>query len=203
MKRVLYFALGATAGSLVTWFIVKEKYKRIADEEIASVVEHYHNKLNALNVNVVMDNEEIKVCVDGEEVIRQTNEELVIHTTEEFTDEEREEYAEQIEDLGYSDEAVVNIPLPREYTKPYVISPDEYGEMGYMTASLTLYDDGVLVDDADDEIISNPEDIIGDALSRFGEYEDDAIHVRDENVECDYEILKSEKTFSEVYKGDN
>lgn len=202
MKRVFIFMLGAAAGSLVTWKIVEEKYKKIADEEITSVQEYYHNKLNTLDLenkvekvevyDTPIEHPEVKITVDEED-------------TELFTEEEKNEYVEQVKDLGYSEdgEATVVIKLPKEYTRPYIISPDEYGEIGYTTASLTLYSDGVLADDEDDEIISNPEDIIGDALNHFGEYEDDAIHVRDENIECDYEILKSEKSFSEVYKGDN
>lgn len=204
MKRVIIFVLGAAAGSLVTWKLIDKKYKKIADEEIASVQEYYHNKLNTLDCenhiaqveayDTPIEHPEVKVTIDEE-----NNDEEV----EMFTEEEREEYSEQVKDLGYSDdEAIVNIKLPREYTRPYVISPDEFGEFGGMTASLTLYADGILADE-DDEIITDPENVIGDALDHFGEYEDDAIHVRDEAIECDYEILKSEKTFDEVHKGDN
>ena len=37
-----------------------------------------------------------------------------------------------------------------------------------------------------------------DALDHFGEYEDDSVYIRDEINEMDYEILKSEKKFSEI-----
>ena len=40
-----------------------------------------------------------------------------------------------------------------------------------------------------------------DALDHFGEYEDDSVYIRDETNEMDYEILKSEKMFSEIPKG--
>lgn len=214
MKRVFIFVLGAAVGSLVTWKLVEKKYKKIADEEIASVTEYYHNKLNALDLEnsvqkvkeydrPIEQPEEIKFYADGVEVGRKVGDE----PAEMFTDEEREEFNEQtkemIKELGYSEEAeaTIKVILPKEYTKPYVISPDEFGEFGGMTASLTLYADGILADE-DDEIITDPENVIGDALDHFGEYEDDAVHVRDEAIECDYEILRSEKTFDEVIKGD-
>lgn len=189
MNKVLVFALGAVAGSLVTWKLVEEKYKAIANDEIASVVEQF--KKREETKSKVLKVEEL------DELVEEPRFELVEEQIDEFTDEEKEEYTHKVEDLGYS-----NQPLPREYVKPYVIAPDEFGEFGNGTRCLTYYSDFTLVDD-DDQIISNPEDIIGDALEHFGEYEEDSVHVRNESLECDFEILKSEKTFSEVYKGDD
>ena len=54
----------------------------------------------------------------------------------------------------------------------------------------------------DYSIISDYETLIGDALSHFGEYEDDSVYVRNEDTECDYEILKHDKTFDEIYEGE-
>ena len=65
---------------------------------------------------------------------------------------------------------------------------------------LYLADDN-LIDD-NDEIIKDRDAILGkDALSHFGEYEDDSVYIRDEDKLIDYEILRSEKTFSEIQKG--
>lgn len=180
MNKVFIFALGAVAGSLVTWKLVEEKYRAIANDEIASVVEQF--KKREEEKNRILKVEEF--------------DEPVEEPTYEFTDEEREEYTHKVEDLGYS-----NQPLPREYVKPYVIAPDEFGEFGNGTRCLTYYSDFTLVDD-NDQIISDPECLIGDGLEHFGDYEEDSVHVRNEALECDFEILKSEKTFSEVYKED-
>ena len=194
MNKIIMFALGAAAGSLVTWKIVENKYKKIADEEIKSVKELYNKKLNALdcenNLQKVeaydkpVEQPEFKVYVEKEE-------------NEIFSEEDKEEYNKLIEDEGY----IIETPEEKEFIKPYVISPEEFGEFGNTERSLIYYSDFVLADE-DDEIIVDPESIIGDALEHMGEYEDDCVHVRNENIECDFEILKSEKTFSEVYKGD-
>ena len=187
-SNVIMFALGAAVGSLVTWKLVEKKYKKIADEEIASMEEYYHAKLNE-------DVKDAEFNVVEEEVI-----------------DEKEEHEELVEDLEYTAglatieedtegifETHANI---REYIKPYVIMPEEYGEYGNETKSLVYYSDFVLANE-EGEIIVDPESVVGDALEHFGEYEDDAVHVRDENIECDYEILKHEKAFSEVYKEEN
>ena len=49
MNKLLMFTLGAAAGSLLTWKIVEGKYKKIADEEIESVKEHYKNREQMMN----------------------------------------------------------------------------------------------------------------------------------------------------------
>lgn len=181
MKNVLIFVLGAGVGSLVTWKLVEVKYKKLADEEIKSVIDRFKQR-----------EEETKDTV--EEAVEA---EIVEEVQEEFTDEEREEYSNKVKELGYSDEIDSN---PEDRVAPYVIAPEEFGE--YETKSWTLYADGILVDE-DDMIVDNPENIIGDALSRFGEYEDDSVYVRNENEEYDYEILKHEKPFSEVFREGN
>lgn len=184
MNKVFVFTLGAAAGAtvsaLVTWKLIEEKYKKIADEEIESVVDYYKDKKKKEETDIA------KHYVEVDEL-----------------DNIKKEYNKQITDLGYADDDATVILEPTENrVAPYVISPDEFGETQYYdTKSLTYYADFVLADD-DGEMIVDYEDIIGDALAHFGEFEDDAIHVRNENTECDYEILKVEKTFSEVYGED-
>ena len=200
-KKVLIFALGAGVGSLVTWKIVETKYKQIADDEIESVKEYFKQKLEAkeriVDVKTFKDKIEkpsIKVYADGEEEISPSKN-LVYGLQEKIDELGYDNIEEDVQDLDQ------NTPV-REYIKPYVISPEEFGEFGNTMKSMTLYSDGVLVDE-DEQIISDKEAVIGDALEHFGEFEDDAVHVRDESIECDYEIIKDERTFSEVYKEEN
>ena len=44
MKNVIIFSVGVGVGSLLTWMIVRGKYKKLADEEIKSVVDRFKNK---------------------------------------------------------------------------------------------------------------------------------------------------------------
>ena len=195
IDKIFIFVFGAAAGSLITWKIVEEKYKQIADEEIASVIEQFKKRFDELENRTSRADfdEDINMCIEEKEKDKYKNE---------------DEYKEKLEKLGYSigidisEENDHEVKTDTDYIKPYVISPEEFGEFGNDTKCLTYYSDFVLVDD-DDDIIVDPENLIGDALEHFGEYEDDSVHVRNEVMECDFEILKSEKTFSEVYKEDN
>lgn len=202
MNKVFIFALGAAAGSLVTWKIVEEKYKKIADEEIESVKEQFKNRVELTPDSLTIYDNDVVVGKMSNESIECAKVEIEDRSTyEQITT----IYADGEKIAEENEEGVILVNQPseiKEYIKPYVIAPEEFGEYGNDTKSLTYYSDFVLADE-DDEIISDPEAIIGDALEHFGEYEDDSVHVRDENIECDYEILKSEKTFSEVYKGEN
>lgn len=92
--------------------------------------------------------------------------------------------------------------MPNE---PYVISPDDYGENdNYTQISLVYYaGDGVLADD-EDEVVEDIEDTVGeDFAEHFGEYEDDSVFIRNDRLRCDYEILRDNRSFSDVAEGSN
>lgn len=82
---------------------------------------------------------------------------------------------------------------------PYVISPDDFNEKdGYKTISLTYYSDGV-VTDIDDNVVGDVEECIGEgSLTHFGEYEDDSVFVRNDELKTDFEILKDERSYTDV-----
>ena len=89
-----------------------------------------------------------------------------------------------------------------EDDRPYVISPDEFGELDdYDLISLTYYADEVLADDID-EIVEDVDDVVGlDSLTHFGEYEPDSVFVRNDRLKADYEILLDERTYPEAIQG--
>ena len=45
-------------------------------------------------------------------------------------------------------------------------------------------------------------DVIGgeDTLTHFGEYEDDSIFVRNDELKIDFEILRDERNYTDVYR---
>ena len=83
--------------------------------------------------------------------------------------------------------------------RPYVISPDEFGDYpDYETISLTYYNDKVLTDEYN-EIVDDIDDLIGeDSLNHFGEYEDDSVFVRNDALKVDYEILLDSANYSDI-----
>lgn len=194
MNKLLIFMLGAAAGSVVTWKLVENKYKQLADEEIESVREHYKNKEKEIDRFNDMDHIHAWKEVSNS-IVKDEN------------DVEKEEYNDKLTDLGYSDGVeypkeidgyTIELEEPEDYIEPYVISPEEYCEIeGYDSKSWTCYSDMIITDEVG-TIVTDPSRVIGDALSHFGDYADDSVYVRNENVECDYEILKYERSYAEL-----
>lgn len=178
MKKSLYFvsfAVGALLGSAASYFVLKKKFEKIAQEEIDSVKEAF-NKKNEV-VEPVEPNEVVKEITDDKEV-------------------DLKEYNSILESNGYGGDVVVS--SEPSYVK--VISPVELGDIEhYRIIGLTYFADGILADDKGN--IVSVEDTIGSyALTQFGEYDDDAVHVRNSKKEVDYEVLLDERDYSEVYK---
>lgn len=198
-SSLLAFMLGMAVGSVVTWQIIKERYERRIEEDRKSLEEMYATKKAAtINAEEVIAEEEPKEEVpasDPKEVAERAKDKPSM-----------DEYIKRLRGEGYTDYThkdhpaeAEEAPKPDNTETPYVISPEEFGEMdGYEKISLTYYADGVLADE-DDEPVDDIEELIGDGLEHFGEYgEEDSVFVRSDMRRCDYEILKDLREFSEV-----
>lgn len=116
----------------------------------------------------------------------------------------RAKYNDILEQEGYNRSSETEETKPvkveeKEVDGPYVIPPEEFGELdGYSTVSLTYYSNGTLTDDTD-EPIDDIDEIVGlDSLDTFGEYEDDSVFVRNDSLKTDYEILYDQRSYLEV-----
>lgn len=187
------FATGAAIGSLVTWKCVKTKYERIAQEEIDSVKKEFRQQANKSAKMHVMEDEH-EDCAASEA-------DSDSHTTTEM-----HEYID-IAGRYLSTDDVSNAENEQKgggaymAKKPYVISPDDFGELdGYETTTLTYYADGVLEDDyyvvIDEEEVDN---MVGlDSFNHFGEHEEDTVYVRNEQQKTDFEIQRDLRKYSEI-----
>ena len=194
MKNLLCFVAGAAIGSVVTWKLIEKKYKDLADEEIESVKETFKNRKSRITKDEVK--ETVEKVINKFKEPKETIENIV--TSEGYYTEDEEE-TEEDDESNYT----VDVDPGVEVIVPYVITPEQFGEYDeYGTKTLTYYADNVLTDEIDSPITSDEMiTMIGpDALDHFGEYEDDSVYIRDEMNEMDYEILKSEKMFSEIPK---
>ncbi len=198
--NVLVFAAGAAIGSAVTWKVVKTKYERIAQEEIESVKEAYADMIANLQEQV----DDYSTMDEAEEWSDRASK--IDWSDYEDLDEEEDEDERIVNDLNdyarianqYTSEKGGAEDMAKE---PYVISPYDFGELdGYSQVELTYYADGTL-EDEDYNIISDGEvnELIGrDSLYTFGEYEDDAVFVRNEHLRADFQILKDYRTYAEA-----
>lgn len=188
IKNVFIFATGAIIGSVVTWKLLKTKYEQLAQEEIDSVKEVFSRGKRS-EINPVDD------WADDE------GDNPVLHKSVDIS-----EYTKILQTNGYTDYSGSNSNKEGkdepQIDRPYVISPEEFGELdNYRTIGLTYFADGILADDADDEIVEDVDNVVGfDSLNHFGKYEEEAVHVRNDAMKCDYEILKDRRKYSDVLR---
>lgn len=204
LKGVLIFVLGAAAGSLATWKLIEKKYKDIAQEEIDSVKDTFSKMKKNEYPDKLEDYPDFEEFDDSDDEEEEPKPEQKIDRNNKP---DIVEYAKILSETGYTnyaerqDKKEKKGVEPVEDERPYVISPDEFGEKdGYENVTLTYYADGVLTDYFDN-VISNVDEVVGfDSLDHFGEYEDDAVFVRNEKMETDYEILRDLRDFNESDK---
>lgn len=180
-KNFLSFTAGAVIGSVVTWQVLKRMYNQIIQEEVKSIKEAFSKRYDS---NIV------------EEEATETVIEMSEEEKRELIKQEKEKYIEKVANSGYNKGAFED----EKYNFPRVISPDEYGEYpGYKMVSLTYFEeDGVLADDYGKQF--DIEETIGtEAIESMGEYEDDAVHVRNNEMQTDYEVLLDVRAYSEVF----
>lgn len=198
-KNALYFVAGAAVGALGAWYFAKKKYEKIAQDEIQSVTDAFSERLDKLARNSMDDPS-----------IRPTPEELEREATKPG-DRNIIDYAAVLSKQGYTDYTKFSKdeeePTETEDSEisvdtaagPVIICPDDYGEISeYEQLSWIYFADHVLTDD-DYSLITNYEKWIGDgALQHFGEYEDDAIHVRNDKLKCYIEVVIDSRLYASV-----
>lgn len=193
--NMLVFAVGAAVGSAVTWKVVKDRYERIVQEEIESVKQVFSEALADIHTQeeVVEEDEERPETPSS----RVSVDDLEYEEDEEFDEGDIDEYERLVK--YYNREKGGPENMASDVKKPYVISPYEFDELdGYRTFELTYYADGIL-EDEDYTIVPDPDDLLGpEALTTFGEYEDDAVFVRNEQLQADFQILKDYRTYAEA-----
>lgn len=189
--NVLAFAVGAAIGSAVTWKIVKDQYERIVQEELESIKE-------AFSERPVVEQESTDDSSDDEEDQGQRSTQINWSDYEDLDEDDEDEdikkYNVLVNQYNNEEGGVDSVG-----TKPYVISPYDYGELDdYYQIELTYYADGILEDD-EYNIVDDIDELIGeDSLNTFGEYEDDSVFVRNERLRTDFQILKDLRTYDEA-----
>ena len=173
MSNFVAFLSGVGIGSVVTWALLKNKYEQMFQEE----------------------------CDDFDEFDDEPEEiERGIRTEAKSVDEAADNF-DDYKNIAKKYDTKNNENEEEEKMKPYVITPEEFDTNDeYDTISLTYYEgDGVLADDCDEAMDDDEiERTVGyEALNHFGEYEDDSVFVRNEELKTDYEILLDVGSFSD------
>lgn len=210
--KIFLFAAGAAIGSVATWKLVKTKYEQIAQEEIDSVKEEYANLMKSMrdklkgSVSEQTESAESEKCDDEypddddrdftpheQDMIEYYKLTSKYHKSDEVVEEDSENNEEGGNGDADDDE---DFPYINE---PYVISVDDFnsGPPGFNVQTLDYFADGVLADDWG--VVLDIEETIGeDALSHFGDEQDDIVYVRNERNEIDYEVTRDPRTYDEA-----
>ena len=167
MHKALYFAAGATIGSLVTFFAVKKHYQKIAEEQIAAIREFHTSR-----------------------------DEAVKELEAEQQEKEKQQYTELVTNLNYIP-ATEFTPVLSADARIEVIKEEDYGnDAGYEAIpTYVYYANGILVDELGDEVPqSTIENYIGsDFYQKFGN--DDVLYIRNHESKCDFEIVLDEAEY--------
>lgn len=199
-KDIAIFCVGAAAGSLITWKIVKTKYEQLADEEIESVKDAY--KRRAAIKEEAKDDDHIR------ELKKKVADLKIEQTQPKEYDDIRSRYAPAPSDTQYDeeedDEDEDEDEEDENMNEPYSIPPEElglangYGDKDSLVVSLDYFADGVLADEQG-KVVEDADELVGkDFATHFGEYEDDAAYIRNDRIQTDFEILKDGRTYEQA-----
>lgn len=213
ITKAVYFTAGLCIGGGVTYLVVKDRYKRLTEEEVASVRDSfekiYERKARQLadDWNSQPDPEEsaktkeeyrtIVANSEYETVSDHVPEEAVayIHTKDADVEVHSEDENFEVTVATESD------PNPN---KPYVIDVVDFMNNGdYDNITMTYWTQEDILVDEREEIIHEVDSLIGrNNLNFFDEHpNEDTVYIRNNKEEVDFEIIKDTRSYAQVVLG--
>ena len=210
---LLGLGIGLIAGHFIARPYWKKKYEDISKAEVEAMREHYQQKLMALEDKPKL-----------EEIINErgyTNQSPVAPAPVAQAEPETETDAEDSEDVEVVD-GVQNVFTTsgeivdswdhqkelhaRTPERPYVIHIDEYkeNETNYNQVTYTWWENDEIMSAANDEVVDEVDRIVGlDNLKLFGHGsgQTNVVYVRNDKLNLDIEILRSDSDYAEVVHG--
>lgn len=180
-KGLLIFLLGAAVGALIEYQMLTDKYEKEMDEQYEALAEEFGIKPEyaAAHEPKMIDPVELAEYQDRARKYAPTN----------YNKPSIETVSGQMLDAEES---------------PYLIDVHEFNRGFGDNVSLTYYaEDDTLVDDGTDDVVTNVTDLLGDALTRFGEdaSDPDIVYVRNPRLDIDYEVARLYKSYSVTVLG--
>ena len=185
VSMFLTFVFGASAGAGVTYYILKNKYEALIEEEVSSARETYQNLAKELAQKNEVEKQ--KMFTEYTEKVEGYINDAIVH----------EEPQQTIEEPVMNEVKPDDIPVKVEPigtpANIYEIVSNEYGSNeDYDLVSLNYYSNEVLTDE-NDEVIDNVGAVIGEKLfEKLKVYEMNDIYTayaRNDTRRCDYEIF--------------
>jgi len=214
MKQLLWFLLGAAAGSGITYVLIKDTYEQMAIEEVDEMKEYYKEKMEEKDEKDKGVTANIKTNIPEKPDLdvlakEQAKSERIAYNNKYVSpeDEEVEDEApndDPPDEYYYDDQEKYD--KQRKFRKPYIITGEAYDNenLHYDKLSFGYYvEDDVLVDDNEDIVTGISETVGDEALVSFGDDSDDPdiVYVRNEGVSADIEIIRIEESYKESVLG--
>lgn len=188
-KNILIFSVGAGLGAFITYRFLKEEYEDLVQEEIESIREVSERRKNK------DDNfsYEASVAIDlATENVERKNNIIYRKLSDDYTPYNK---------VGSKE----GINMSVSESEPCVISVEAFheGKPYYDKITLFYYENDDTLSTEEEEILSNVEEIVGEALLSFGEQsgDPDIVYVRNERLSIDYEIIRLMKSYQETVLG--
>ena len=199
LYSALYVLCGAVLGSGVTYIIVRDKFEKIAQEEIDSVKAHYKKK-NAELVEAVTE-------------LKPENQDPIFDSTADDGKAVADALKIVVENEYVSKSSIdmeslkEHFPLAKstreDAHRPQVITYEQFAEEKphFDKVTLTYYMEDDTLTNESEEVIPDPNSCVGtDALGDLDE-ENMSIYVRNNATSTDYEVVASIGAYSEVVLG--
>lgn len=212
MIRVLYFLGGVVVGAAATYLILRKKTEQEIQEEIEAFKENYKpvrvitssNQTEKTAKDLAAENEKKKAeLFQMTDIVEKQNYNLFSKPPRAI---DIHNGIDEGEDLRvYSEEDDPGSPREDLAEKPYTISQDDFvnGERYFDKITLNYYDDKTLIEEISGEIIDDIDAAVGwDSLTKFGEYEEDVVFVRNERTSTDYEVIRQYRNYKDLPKDD-
>lgn len=163
---IIFFSAGMLAGGLVGYYICKKKYHIVKVEEVKPA--------------------KGPVTID-EEVETEVFKEKIFEASYKRPEKDVEEEWEEAEKVN---------PIEPEMV-PYQISPEAFANehSDYAKLTMVFYEENEVLLDEEEECVDIGSTIGYDILNHFGEYEKDAVFVRNERLGNDYEVLLEHRAY--------
>lgn len=196
-KYIATFIGGGIVGAAVTWYITKNKYEQFSEndkKEIDELRKMYRSKMSELASKNMTKPEPTEIYTPNEDTTSQEStrdpelikyDKILAETKYKY----RDKYDRQ-EEGGEESMPSENITI---------IDSGEYMSYnGYEKRNLVLYRDEILADEVTDDI-SLIEDSIGqEAVNILKNERPEAIYVRNEEAQTEYEVTWDNRTYGEV-----
>lgn len=193
-KSFIFGALaGAATGAGITFVAMREYFRAKADGEIGEVREHYISEINKLRSN----GEKITKAI---ETLQEATEPEEVKEEDDKSAKAQEEYEKVLEKENYSNISEQKKPKKQKkpLNKPHCITPEQFNlEADFTKVTLDYW--------AGNKVFTNIEGGIEDEagiwvdisanIERFGDYEDELLFVRNDQMNTDYEVMYHEESY--------